>query len=124
MKFVVLYEPQHSYIIQDLNKMILHSVVATLPISWSTLPVSTNNIPPDVCNQIKNVEFDVILLAIECNFFEENILLSLRAANIQNPVVSIRSYALQKKLPFMYHELFLKDRVDVIQDGGGITSHI
>ena len=119
MRFIVLYEPQYSYIIQDLDTLIIHSVVATLPITFNTLPVSYNNISPEACNQIKNFEFDAILLAVSNNFFEENILLSLRAANIQDPIVSIRNYTLQKKLPFMYHELFLKDRVDVIQDGGG-----
>lgn len=112
MRLIVLYEPANIYVLSNLNTSTTHFVVGSLPVTQVQLP-------PEVFAQIKAIDCDAIVLAVSGNSVLENILLSIRAANIQKPVLIVRNYTLQKNLPFMSRELFLADSVDVLQNGGG-----
>lgn len=113
MKLIVFYEPSNIYVLNNLNSTVTHFVIGS---------ISVTSIPPlEVFLQVKAAVPDAIVLAVSSNRFLENIVMSIRAADISAPILIVRNYVMQKNLPFMSRELFLADSVELLQNvGGGI----
>ena len=119
MKVVVFFETANLYVLDKLNKSVSHLVVG----SSSIPPVS--QISHEFLSPLKNIDYDVIVLAIQFNRALQRILIALSESGIEKPVYILRHYTLSEKLPFMEKEQFLHNRVDYLESaklGGGVFS--